>query len=74
MTVFSENIFPHYCENLPEAVLEPPRDILQVPHSTGTGGLSSLSLQAPVVRSELGGRVTTLSTSCDEDAVSKGFP
>jgi hypothetical protein len=35
-----------------------------VPHSTGTGGLSSLSLQAPVVRSELGGRVTTLSTSC----------
>jgi hypothetical protein len=48
---------------LPEAVLELPGDFLQVPHSTGTGGLSSLSLQAPVVRSELGGRVTALSTS-----------
>lgn len=40
-----------------EAVLESSGHVLQVGHSTGTGGSSSLGLESPVVGSHLGSRV-----------------
>jgi hypothetical protein len=46
-----------------ETVLETTVDFLQVSHAAGTSGLSSLTLFGPVERSNLGGRVSTLSTS-----------
>lgn len=45
-----------------EAVVESSGDVLQVRHSTGTGSSSSLSLQSPVVRSQLSSWVTARST------------
>ena len=43
--------------DIPEAVLEPPRDLLQVTHPSSSGGLSALSLLAPLERPDLGRRV-----------------
>jgi hypothetical protein len=40
--------------------LESSRNVLEVGHSTGTGGLTPLGLLSPVVGSELGSGVTTL--------------
>jgi hypothetical protein len=37
------------CWSIPESVLESPRYILQVPHPSGTGGLSALSLLTPLI-------------------------
>lgn len=45
-----------------ETVLEFSVNSLQVSHSTGTGGLSSLSLSTPVERSGLSGWVATSRT------------
>ena len=45
----------------PEAVLEPPRDVLQVAHATSAGGLSALGLLAPLIRPELRAGVAALS-------------
>lgn len=50
--------------NSPEAVLEPPRDGLQVAHATSTGRLSALGLLAPLVRPELRAGVATLRALC----------
>jgi len=47
----------------PEAVLEPPRNTLQMPHPSSTSGLSALSLLAPLVRTQLGTWVAALATS-----------
>ena len=41
-----------------EAVLGAAADVLEVAHAAGTGGLSALSLLAPLVRADLGGGVT----------------
>ena len=46
-----------------EVVLESSGNVLEVSHTTGTGSSSSLSLQSPVVGSQLGSWVTTRSTS-----------
>ena len=48
----------------PEPVLESPWYRLKVSHPSSTGGLSSLSLLAPLVRAQLGAGVATLGTSC----------
>lgn len=45
-----------------EAVLESSGHVLQVSHSAGTSGSSSLSLQCPVVRSQFGSWVAARST------------
>lgn len=45
----------------PEAVLEATRDGLEVPHATGTSGLSALGLLAPLVRPQLSTGVAALS-------------
>jgi hypothetical protein len=45
-----------------ETVLSSSSNVLQVLHTTSTGGVSSLSLQSPVVRSQLSSWVTTRST------------
>lgn len=45
-----------------EAVVESSGDVLQVGHSAGTGGSSSLSLHGPVVGSHLGRWVSARST------------
>lgn len=45
-----------------ETVLSSSSNVLQVLHTTGTGSSSSLSLQSPVVGSQLSSWVTTRST------------
>jgi hypothetical protein len=50
------------CFTFTETILETALNVSQVSHTTGTGSLSSLTLLRPVERSDLGGRVTTLST------------
>lgn len=48
----------------PEAVLEPPRNVLEVAHAASSGGLSPLGLLAPLVRPQLGRGVAALRTGC----------
>jgi len=43
----------------PEAVLEFPRNGLQVSHTTSSSGLSPLSLLTPLIRPDLSGRIST---------------
>ena len=50
--------------NEPEAVLEPPRNVIQVAHAASAGGLSALSLLAPLVRPELRAGVAALGALC----------
>ncbi|CAG8596213.1 10403_t:CDS:2, partial [Acaulospora colombiana] len=38
--------------HIPEAILKSPRDVLEVPHPTSSGGLSPLSLLSPLVRTD----------------------
>lgn len=47
--------------NAPETVFESPRNLLQVPHSSSTSGLSALGLLTPLIRPQLGGGVSALS-------------
>lgn len=44
-----------------ETVLGAAADVLEVAHAAGTGGLSALSLLAPLVGADLGGGVTARS-------------
>jgi len=44
-----------------ETVLETTRDVLEVAHTAGTGGLSTLSLDRPVEGTDLGRRITARS-------------
>ena len=46
-----------------ESILESAGNILEMPHSAGTGGVPTLSLGSPFVRTCLGGWVTTGGTS-----------
>jgi hypothetical protein len=46
-----------------ETVLETTGNILKMTHAASSSGLSSLSLDAPVERTELGSRVAALSAS-----------
>ena len=55
---------PRKTGSSPEAVLESSRHILQVAHPSSSGGLSTLSLFAPVVRPDLGRRVSAWCASC----------
>ena len=50
----------------PEAVLEPPRNSLQVAHATSTSRLSALGLLAPLVRPELSTGVAALRALCTQ--------
>ena len=58
----------------PEAVLEPPRDGLEVAHPAGTSGLSALGLLSPLVRAELGRGVAALRASCDRQPSASFLP
>ena len=51
---------PRPMANEPEAVLESPRDGLEVAHAASAGGLSALGLLAPLVRPELSTGVAAL--------------
>lgn len=54
-------------KNPPEAVLEPPRDVLQVLHPASSGGLSALSLLPPLKRPQLSSGVSALGASYSEE-------
>lgn len=52
-------------QNVPEAILEPPRNLLQMLHPSSSSRLSALSLLAPLIRAQLGTRVAALGASCN---------
>ena len=63
MRVRNERSQPKASGSSPEAVLEPPAHLLQVAHTTSTGRLSSLCLEAPVIRPKLSRGIATLAAS-----------